>query len=86
MPDVTDDEGGEDEEQRDHWEGRGRPHHFCRSERQKSGIGQQVVYSRKQQAEEYSSWNFSVRVKMLLTENVGCVFCGDFYFWLSEIL
>lgn len=39
VPDVTDDEGGEDEEQRDHWEGRGRPHHFCRSERRKSDMG-----------------------------------------------
>lgn len=30
VSDVTDDKGGEDEEQWDHWEGRRRPDHFCR--------------------------------------------------------
>lgn len=44
------------------------------------------VHLRKEQVGEYSWWNFSVQVGMLLTENVGCVFCRDFYFWLSEIL
>lgn len=33
MSDVTDDEGGEDEEQRHHGEGRGCPHHLCGKKR-----------------------------------------------------
>lgn len=36
MPDVADDEGREDEEQRDHWEGRGCPHHLWSEEETQS--------------------------------------------------
>lgn len=33
-----------------------------------------------------SSWRSSAHVRRLLTENVGCVFGGDFDLWLGEIL
>lgn len=34
VSDVTDDKGSEDEEQWDHWEGRGGPDHLCRRDRE----------------------------------------------------